>query len=212
MRIVAFAVASLAALASCASSPKTAQQARGLHLLSSWMAGTFTSEAQASTDPEHYFNVRLIMSPIWTDRTDGRWLYVEQAMATALDKPYRQRVYHVTAVGDGYQSAVFTMPGNALDYAGAWNDPAKLAALTPESLTQRDGCEIVLHWDESESAFRGGTQAASCPSDLRGAKYATSEVSVRANEIVSWDRGFDAQGNQVWGATMGGYQFVKVSQ
>jgi hypothetical protein len=27
--------------------------------------------------------------------------------------------------------------------------------------------------------------------------------------ILSWDRGFDANGNQVWGAEKGGYIFKK---
>jgi hypothetical protein len=29
--------------------------------------------------------------------------------------------------------------------------------------------------------------------------------------MESWDRGFDAQGNQVWGATKGPYVFDKVA-
>jgi hypothetical protein len=27
--------------------------------------------------------------------------------------------------------------------------------------------------------------------------------------MVSWDRGFDKEGKQVWGAQKGGYRFVK---
>ena len=27
--------------------------------------------------------------------------------------------------------------------------------------------------------------------------------------VVSWDRGFDAEGNHIWGAEKGGYEFVK---
>jgi hypothetical protein len=35
---------------------------------------------------------------------------------------------------------------------------------------------------------------------------------VTANEITSWDRGFDSAGKQVWGATKGPYQFKKQPQ
>jgi len=50
-----------------------------------------------------------------------------------------------------------------------------------------------------------------CKSTLRGATYATSSVSVHADKIMSWDQGYDSSGNQVWGATAGGYVFVKLS-
>jgi hypothetical protein len=44
---------------------------------------------------------------------------------------------------------------------------------------------------------------------LRGAAYATSEVVIEPAILVSWDRGWNAAGEQVWGATKGGYEFVK---
>ena len=77
----------------------------------------------AATD-DAYYDVRLEMSPIWTDRDDGHWLYVEQAVAGREDAPYRQRVYRVTA------------------------GEAPLATLTPDSLRRRSGCAIVLRKDE----------------------------------------------------------------
>ncbi|MBN8644130.1 MAG: chromophore lyase CpcT/CpeT [Planctomycetes bacterium] len=199
------------ALTGCAGAGKGGAAAR-LDVLASWMAGTFSSEAQSAQDPEHFLNVRLIMAPIWPERRDGRWLYVEQAMADKPDRPYRQRIYRVTSSdAKTFISEVYTLPGDPLGYAGAWQDPSKFNDLTPQLLTTRAGCEITLTWDEAKREFRGATGATSCPSDLRGASYATSEVTVRHDGLVSWDRGFDASGNQVWGATMGGYQFVKVS-
>ncbi|MFM9957285.1 MAG: chromophore lyase CpcT/CpeT [Phycisphaerales bacterium] len=205
----------VALLSSCASSGKSGsggESTRKLDTLASWMAGTYTSEAQASTDPDNYFNVRLIMTPIWTERSDGRWLYVEQAMSTALEKPYRQRIYQVTPKGAGFESVVYTLPGDALEYAGAWQDPSRFDALAPQMLAEREGCEIELAWDAASQMFKGSTVANNCPSDLRGATYATSEVTITQTQLNSWDRGFDASGNQVWGARMGGYQFVKVAR
>jgi CpeT protein len=48
-----------------------------------------------------------------------------------------------------------------------------------------------------------------CPSNLRGATYATSEVVVQHDKMISWDRGFDSRDKQVWGAEKGGYIFMK---
>ena len=45
--------------------------------------------------------------------------------------------------------------------------------------------------------FKGATDVNTCKSTLRGASYATSEVEIKENQIISWDRGFDAEGNYV---------------
>ena len=57
----------------------------------------------------------------------------------------------------------------------------------------------------------GGTRGEGCASNLRGAAYATSEVVIMPGRIESWDRGFDAEGHQVWGAEKGAYVFVRKS-
>jgi hypothetical protein len=49
-----------------------------------------------------------------------------------------------------------------------------------------------------------------CGSTLNGASYATSEVLLESTLLLSWDRGFDARDQQVWGATAGGYVFDRL--
>lgn len=178
-----------------------------LPTLARWLGGSFSSAAQAAADT-NYFDIRLRVVPAWTDRADGPWLYVEQATATAQDKPYRQRVYRLRDGGDGtFTSEVFALPG-ARRFAGAWRQAQPLAELTPDSLLVRDGCAVVLR-REANDRFAGGTVGQACASDLRGAAYATSEVTVGPDTIESWDRGFAADGTQAWGATGGGYVFVR---
>lgn len=179
-----------------------------LATLVGYMAGSFDSGEQAKADPT-YFDIRLHMTPIWTaDGSNARWLYVEQAMANQLAKPYRQRVYRVSALGGGrFTSEVYELPGDPLAFAGSWKNPDAFANLKPDMLTARDGC--VINLAEKKESFVGSTNAQDCVSTLRGAAYATSEVVISADQLVSWDRGFDAQGKQVWGATKGGYVFRK---
>ncbi|MFO0875085.1 MAG: chromophore lyase CpcT/CpeT [Phycisphaerales bacterium] len=189
-----------------------AEHSSDVDRLTSYMSGSFTSAAQAERDPE-FRVIELHMTPIWTDRGDGHWLYVEQAAATSRDKPYRQRVYRLHSVIDAQgsgrlQSDVFEFAGDPLRYAGAWQDVSLLGGLRPNDLVPRDGCSIVMRADGD--AFVGGTEGHGCSSALRGASYATSEVRITAGMIVSWDRGWDASGQQVWGAVKGGYEFVKV--
>jgi hypothetical protein len=180
-----------------------------LDRLATWMSGRFSSAAQAETDPE-YLDVRLTVTPIWTDRSDGRWLYVEQALGASLDRPYRQRVYRVVRGEDGsLESRVYLLPDPAA-YVGAGADPSRFAALSRERLVPRNGCTVVLRPDGPD-AFAGSTTGRACPSELRGAAYATSEVRVTADALRSWDRGFDAEGKQVWGAEKGPYLFLRVA-
>lgn len=176
------------------------------------MTGTFSSANQHRARPDDYFDVRLVMTPIWTERADGPWLYVEQAVAAEAEKPYRRRVYRLVALADGtYRSDVFTLPGDPPSFAGAWRRPETWSALAPEQLTARGGCSITLRAADAHT-FLGSTHDRYCPSERQGAAYATSEVAITEYGLTSWDRGFDASGRQVWGAVKGPYCFDKVSQ
>lgn len=62
-----------------------------------------------------------------------------------------------------------------------------------------------------DGSFVGRTEGNGCASELRGAAYATSEITLTASEMVSWDRGFNSAGKQVWGAPTGGYRFKRLA-
>jgi len=178
-----------------------------LHTLVSWMTGKFSSREQSAQDSA-FFDIRLVMTRIWPERSDGYWLYVEQAVASAQERPYRQRVYHVTHVGnDIFQSAVFSID-NPDSFAGAWSDTSLLSALTESRIHLRTGCEIILR--KRDESYVGSTLGRLCGSELHGASYATSEVVILADRLISWDRGFNGEGDHVWGAETGGYVFRKV--
>ena len=185
--------------------------------LLAYMTGSFSSEAQSKAD-SNFYDIRLHMVDIQMGNESGNWLYVEQAMGSAQDKPYRQRVYQVVEITLGiYESRVYEFE-NPLQYAGGWNDASKLSNLTFDKLILRDGCTITLKYehelvgDININRFVGSTGATSCPSSLRGASYATSEVVITEDQLLSWDRGWDVNGKQVWGAETGGYIFVKITE
>jgi CpeT protein len=180
-----------------------------LEKLKSWMTGSFSSQEQSVADT-NYFDIRLEMIQIWENRKDGVWLYVEQAVAWSLDKPYRQRVYHLTKNVDGsFSSGVYSFD-NPLRFAGVWKENQPLVELTLDSLIERTGCSIIL--ELKEGIFEGSTVEKRCTSQLRGASYATSEVRIEEEYLTSWDRGFDKNGNQVWGAVSGPYIFKKLKK
>jgi CpeT protein len=182
--------------------------AQGLDTLVAWMTGSFSSGRQAAADSS-YYDIRLEMARIWPDRTDGYWLYVEQASVESLEVPYRQRVYHLTATdGGSFRSDVYELP-DPIRFAGAWKDDRPLSALSPDSLEMRPGCAVLLDWYEN-GMYVGSTVGSECISGHRGASYATSEVIVGRVSIRTWDRGYNEAGEQVWGAEEGSYEFDRV--
>jgi hypothetical protein len=198
----------LCAVLSCVDRRPPGEATPELRQLTQWLTGSFSSRRQAADDSS-FFDIRLEMVPIWTERTDGFWLYIEQASASSLGQPYRQRVYHLTQDDDStFRSDVYTLP-EPLRFAGAWREAAPLSGLAPDSLALREGCSILMY-PEGRDAFAGGTVGHDCESRLRGARYATSEVRVTATGLYSWDRGFDSTGQQMWGARKGGYIFDRV--
>jgi len=178
-----------------------------LEKLAAWMTGTFSTAVQAAEDSE-LFDISLHVTPIWPDRTDGFWFYVEQAVTEHPGRPYRQRVYRVRELVPGlFENQIFTLP-DPTAAVGAWLAENPLADLAPSNLTERDGCAILLR--RRGENFVGSTIASLCTSSLRGASYATSEVVVTPAGLISWDRGYAADGIQVWGTTRGGYVFDRI--
>lgn len=178
-----------------------------LRNLYNMMIGSFSSENQSKVD-SNYFDIRLKMVPMWSE-SEYYWLYVEQAMATNENKPYRQRVYRLSKVNDTtIESRVYTIK-NGENYFGDWKLENPLANLTIDSLEERKGCSIFLN-KINKSEFSGSTNKTDCESSLKGATYATSFVYIYTDMIISWDRGFDKDDNQVWGAINGGYIFDKI--
>ncbi len=182
-----------------------AQSDRDLRELRDWMTGHFSSEAQAKRDSA-FFTIQLAVYPLWQNRSDGYWLYVEQADARTPDQPYRQRIYQLTITSRGIESIIYTFD-DPLEFAGS---PEKLEKeLEREDLVQRTGCEVVLKRQDRDT-FAGNTVGKNCPSDLRGAAYATSKAVITRDKMITLDQGFNTMGVQVWGSARGGYEFLKI--
>jgi CpeT protein len=177
-----------------------------LNELKAQMAGFYTSEAQSVRDKD-YYNIALRMTPIWQNK--GHYLFVEQAMYDKQDKPYRVRVYKLSFnEKKQYVSEIFSVKDEK-KWIGQWNNPNFYDNLQESDLELKEGCEVVLE-KKGANIYEGATVKMSCPSELRGASYANSIVTISKDKMVSWDQGFDKNGKQVWGAEKGGYEFVKI--
>lgn len=176
------------------------------------MAGNYSNKAQATEDAS-FKSIVMHMRPMWIDRIDGLWVYVEQSVVTddqKETKPYRQRVYQIVDGNDAdsVECRIYELPGDPLQFSGAWEKDRPLKSLVPDLLIPRAGCSIILHRD-TDGAWTGGTTPSQCQATENDAAYSTSEVKLTLRELRSWDRSYNAAGVQVWGSTTGPYIFVK---
>jgi hypothetical protein len=179
-----------------------------LEHLTIFLTGTFASTAQARGD-QNFRDATLHIAPIWTDRTDGPWLYFEQALTDAPEHPYRQSIYQLVIRADGaLEVRTFELP-DPIAATGAWKDPTLLTHLNAANLVTREGCTLILRL-QPDGSFKGGTEGKGCSNVLRGASYSTAEITVTPQQLMTWERGYNTAGTQVWGSIHGGYVFKKV--
>lgn len=196
-------VAFFACIAACGGTPPAAAVDRAAEV-AALLQGRFDNVDQANADATHRV-VLLTMVPVLDGRGDGHWLYVEQAMALTPDRPYGQRVYRLHAGEAGEVLAeVFTIdnPGR---FVQGWEGDA-LAALDHAALRPLPGC--TLHLRAEGDAWRGSTRGKACASSRGGASYTTAEITLDADGLRTWDRGYTAADQEVWGAPAP-YVFVK---
>ncbi len=179
------------------------------------MSGNYSNDAQAKTNAS-FDSIELHLRPIWVDRIDGLWLYVEQSLTATPDKPYRQRVYQIVDGNDAtsVETRIYEIPGDPLQYAGAWKKDKPLNALTAELLLPCAGCNITLRRNTADQSDQwiGSTQPNQCAAPAGGGMYSMSSVTLTQQEIQSWDRSYNAEGVQVAGSTSGPYIFRKTSR
>ena len=171
------------------------------------LSGRFTSEEQAAVNPS-YWPVQLHSCAVSIPELGDHVLYVEQAMIDSLTSPYRQRIYQLEEIKSeeaeyAVRSTIYSV-SNEDDFVGLCNE-SEVHSLDADQLTLREGCHVDLIWNGE--GFEGSTDGSSCASSLNGSVYATSEVQTTPNRVESWDRGWDSQDNQVWGAVAGAYIF-----
>ena len=200
-------------LSACANrnlnSTKNSDQLDLINLLNT-MSGAFSSAAQAKED-SLFYDINLVMFPIWENDKSAKWLYVEQAVTSMIDKPYRQRVYRLSKQKDGsIESSVFELPAPERFIHG-WKEPNTFKWINADSLIVRPGCAVYLK-KGADNCYSGSTKERECLSDFRGATYATSKVNICADQVISWDQGWDGDDVQVWGAETRGYIFKRKEQ
>ncbi|XP_051136033.1 chromophore lyase CRL, chloroplastic [Andrographis paniculata] len=179
------------------------------------LAGEKFSREQASRDPENYFNLRWLSCPA-AEMVDGsRVLYFEQAFWRSPHKPFRQRFFMVEPCSKEMKCDVKLSTYAIRDSEEYRNfcDRSKDQRPQPEEvigdIAEHLTTVYLKRCDRGKRClYEGSTPADGFPNNWNGASTCTSDITIlKNNEIHSWDRGYDEEGNQVWGVKGGPYEF-----
>lgn len=169
--------------------------------------GTFSSEAQARND-QRFMSVTWHIAERPYDGSGARWLYLEAWMPEA-ESPYLQRLTRHHLASDGTIIAQPFRMTDSTSVIGAWEEPGRLSEIDLDALIEVEGCELEIVRTGADR-FEGRTRGARCVNSHRGAAYAVSQSVLTPTGATNWDRGFAADGTQVWGPSSGAYRFRKV--
>ncbi|CAL9055274.1 unnamed protein product [Musa banksii] len=179
------------------------------------LIGEKFSREQAHRDPAGYFNMRTLTCPT-TEMVDGsRVLYFEQAFWRTHQKPFRQRFYMVKPCPKEMKCDV-QLSSYAIrdveEYKNFCDRPKDQRPQPEEVIGDITEHLTTVHLSRCERGkrclYEGSTPPSGYPNSWNGASYCTSELIVHKNgEVHTWDRGYDDEGNQVWGPKAGPYEF-----
>ncbi len=167
---------------------------------------TMDTTAQAQRNPR-FVGVRMTTCPIQvTGQTADAsviYLYQEQALTERIESPYRQRFLQITLSEDAtrVESRTFKPPTPE-----TWTG---LCQQANPSVNASDMGELVCVVSLRPSAlgYVGSTPNEGCPINLRGAVRLTNTIVLHQAGMDTWDRGFDENDVQVWGAESEPYQY-----
>lgn len=179
--------------------------------LAQWLAGEFSNESQALSQPAWFVNLKLWHRPLPFAIAGNYALFAEQAPALKLEQAYRQRVLVI-------QPATATEPITVQYYAfkdhlkwrGAGITPEKLNALTLTDLEKLPGCVLLVTATANQFSAQPVPNSV-CQFYVQGNLCQIQlGFTVTAQEFFSYDKGIDPKTQKpIWGALMAPYQFQK---
>ena len=177
--------------------------------------GLWTSAAQSQSEAYDFVASETrrhdaIDGGVWLDQQN--WILGERAAGDAQElvrtrhdrEPYFQVVIRLRDFGDGVvHTTTYRLRPEALkaarDFVSYRSRTFDLAWLG----------EAVCMGEQRAVGDGFWHGSASCPNGYKGGVKVES-VSVRSpGAYVNWDRGFDAEGNHIWGPASGGYVFKR---
>lgn len=172
--------------------------------VAAYLEGVMDTTSQAARNP-NFVGVQMTTCRVTVDEADEEaiYLYQEQALSADLDAPYRQRFLQIIPGDDQRVDSNTFKPEAPEQWTGLCDRADRSVsaiALGPQVCTVSLRASVL-------GGFVGSTPEAGCPVDFRGASSVTNIVVLHEDGMDTWDRGFDAEGNQLWGAEDTPYRY-----
>lgn len=167
---------------------------------------TMDTSAQAERDPR-FVGVQIITCPVkidgLTSTQEGIYLYQEQALTERIGSPYRQRFIQIALSEDATRVEARTFkPSQPENWTGFCQQSESTV-----NANQLGNLVCIVSLRPSSLGYVGSTPTEGCPVNLRGAIRLTNTIVLHQDGMDTWDRGFDLNGVQVWGARAEPYQY-----
>lgn len=176
-----------------------------VHEIADHLIGVMDTSAQAQVEANRV-SVQMTtceVTVLGVDSSNSVFLYQEQALLDRVDQPYRQRFLQITPGPTRAESRTYK-PSDVEPWVGWCTLPRAERQVTVTDLGEQV-CEIALR--PSVLGYVGSTSLAGCPTTVRGAVRITNVVVLHDQGMDTWDRGFDRDGNRVWGAEDEPYRY-----
>lgn len=182
----------------------------------SYLTGVMETSAQAKAIPDApsvrmtTCEVQLSSTGGSVQRSEGVFLYQEQALTRDLSKPYRQRILEIKPSVDrnSIESVSFKLI-NPKNWIGLCQEPLSERVISSQEI-QNANCRVFLQ--PVGTQYIGETQPGGCATNFKGAVKITNTIKLDQQGMETQDRGFDAKGKQVWGAENRSYQYKKIGK
>lgn len=185
-----------------------------LTALATYLAGEFSNQQQAISQPAWYVNLRLWIRPVPIFTSDSITLFAEQANILKLDLPYRPRILRLRQ-----REAIeveFYMFKNLATARGAGKNKDLIEQITLEKIEFLPNCTLKVATRElSNGKYCFETTPITeepCSVTYQGTTFQVFlGFKATADELQTFDKGIDPEtGRGTWGALMGAYCFNKL--
>lgn len=181
--------------------------ATDIRTLAQWMSADFSNQEQAFENPPFYAHIRVCVRPLPLAQLGEPALFLEQAYDFLLNRPYRLRVFKLKIVDNKIELENYKVKDEE-SFLGAAREPERLKNLTHDAIEKLPGCDMNVEW--TGSSFKGIVKPGKNCIVVRNNKttYLENSFEVTENELISLDRGYDAETDElVWGSVAGPFHF-----
>lgn len=132
--------------------------------------------------------------------------------------PYRQRIYKTKNEGSHIILEIHTIdvPYDVMsegETSFVVDEKKIIQSLENGGMVKKQGCDIELiqvYSQNGKPILYGSTNEKDCVATFNGSTYTEVQFLIFPKYLISWERGYDNNGKQVWGPEESPYIFFKI--